>query len=105
MGKHIRHDAVLAAISIEPRTGPFVPGGLEELQECRIVHGKQRHVGMLLGVDDSRPDFGERGKDRLCTCTTSVPGVRTPTKISPPGSCSRQRSLQTTGIASPTERP
>ena len=37
--------------------------------------------------------------------TTSVPGVRTPTKISPPASCSRQRSLQTTGIASPTERP
>ena len=33
---------------------------------------------------------------------TSVPGVRTPTQISPPGSCSRWRSVQTTGIERPT---
>ena len=68
VGEHVRHDAVLVPLSIEPCTGPFAPGRLEELQERRIVHGMQGHVGVLLGVDDTCTGFGERSEDHVSAC-------------------------------------
>ena len=50
------------------------------------------------------PCSASAARIRSARSGSSVPGVRTPTQISPPGSCRRCRSLHTTGIASPTAR-
>ena len=60
---------------------------------------EQRRIVVRLRLDELRA--GSASAERIASMRpgSSVPGVRTPTQTSPPGSCRRQSSDQTTGIA------
>src|SRR5215210_8158419 len=58
--------------------------------------------GCALASTTRAPRSSSAARMRSARSGSSVPGVLTPTQISPPGSCRRCRSLHTTGMASPT---
>ena len=103
MGKEVGDDAVLPRVLGEPGRLPVLPRAREVRGEgprrapCeapRPVAVRPRRSGRRRRSRSARIASARSGN--------SVPPVRTPTQISPPGSCMRCWSLQTTGSASPT---
>ena len=105
MGEDVGDDPVLPRVAVEARGPPLLPGAGEVGEQLGVVDASNRLVVVGLGLDDAaRPSASSAARIRSARSGSSVPGVRTPTQISPPGSCRRWRSLQTTGIARLTAR-
>ena len=101
MREDVGHDAVLPGVAGEPGGLPLAPRAARGTRPASVSWtASSASSSWALGVDEARAALrrasrGSRRRARAARC----PGMRTPTQTSPPGSWSRCRSLQTTGIA------